>query len=223
MLPLLNSNHLLQPILSILLHLVVSDQQRIDEPIVNKKNEIQNKFNSKPSHIMLQKNQAISVTQAQPNVVTAATSSSFITAGGIVGVGKTQDDLRHLTMQSQELHPPPYHTKSSIDAHSTHGRQPTSVYGKAASLVSATMKISSATTEIYQRNGQTAAGNEIHQPNKVSTNGGRGIDFGNIDTVADTATKKNSQTQVGFYIHALSFVAIKIGLFFDTLLIFESS
>ena len=89
-------------------------------------------------------------------VIAKAATSSFITTGGIVGIRSPQNDSRGFAQEESRLIPS--HNSSTFDnsvtEYAMNGPQlPTNA--KASSLVSATMKISSATTELYQKGSDT--------------------------------------------------------------------
>ena len=128
---------------------VVNDQNRIMH-VVSEKNTIPSKYTLKTINTVSQRNRsqnnddyyASSSRQVNGPIVGTAATASLITAGGIVG-------------ESIKTYNLPYDSKkaytSPIDGYLVNSKNP-STYAKPSSLVSATMKISSATTELYQKN-----------------------------------------------------------------------
>ena len=138
--------------------LVVNDQNRIVKVV----NENRNTFSTKVRNDTIPEQQRfmnstkydhVRSTQEQMTVpvIARAANSSFITTGGIVGIRSPQNaqqEGRLLPSNDSTTH------DGSVTEYAMNGPQlPTNA--KASSLVSATMKISSATTELYQKGGDT--------------------------------------------------------------------
>ena len=132
-------------------------------------------------------------TRNVPIVATVATTS-LIAAGGVVGVGRpsdisqgqSTDDIK-IPSRGENKRTYEYPKNDYIGL-----GQNSSTYGKPASLVSATMKISSATTEVYQKNEGTAdidRKNIVERLGKVTTSG-------NINTNNHSTDCDVMQTQV---------------------------
>ena len=140
------------------LSLVVNEQNQIVKVVDESRNADRNTFSSKvrndtipeqPRFMNSTKYDYLGGTQERMTVpvIAKAATSSFITTGGIVGIRSPQN-------AQQESRLLPSHDSNTYDGsvteYATNGPQlPTNA--KASSLVSATMKISSATTELYQK------------------------------------------------------------------------
>ena len=127
-----------------------------------------------------------------PIVATAATTS-LITAGGIVGVGRSSQNSQHQT--TGEINIPLRGENKRMYGHSNKDHaigQISSTYGKPSSLVSATMKISSATTEVYQKNDCAVDDRRNNATGRI----GNIKDGGNVSTTGLSTEFNSLQQQV---------------------------
>ena len=145
---------------------VVNDSKRITT-IVKDKNASQDRYSSRMTTAGNERNRQMINDNFHPStagpavngpIVASFASNSLITAGGIVGVG-TPSDASHYHSTDKGRIPFRGENNTTADYPKTDNSltigQPLSTYGKPSSLVSATAKISSATTEVYQKNGET--------------------------------------------------------------------
>ena len=132
------------------------------------------------------------------NVPIAATvaTTSLITAGGVVGVGRpsnvsqrrtTEESKTPLRGENKRLYEYPKND------YTIGQRQNPSTYGKPASLVSATAKISSATTEVYQKHEGNADLKRKNIIERIRDNGG---EDGNISTKCNSTNYNVLLSQV---------------------------
>ena len=132
-----------------------------------------------------------------PSVATAATTS-LTTAGGIIGVGQSRRDESRV-YPLDESYNLPYNSKkaytSPIDGYLVNSRNP-STYAKPSSLVSATMKISSATTELYQKNNSDS--HIDGQRGNLLLGKGDAVDT-RTTNIGNSSTNYNPQTQVSVF------------------------
>ena len=145
------------------LSLVVNDQNRIVKVVNENRNMEKNSLPAKVRNDTIPEQQRfmnstkyeyLGGTQERMTVpvIAKAATSSFITTGGIVGIRSPQNDSRVFAQQESRLLPS--HDSNTYDGsvteYAANGPQ-LPMDAKASSLVSATMKISSATTELYQK------------------------------------------------------------------------
>ena len=130
-----------------------------------------------------------------PITATVATTS-LITAGGVIGVGRLSDVSQRRTTEENKI-PLRGENKRSYEYpkndYTIGQRQNPSVYGKPASLVPATMKISSATTEVYQKHEGNTDSKRKNIMERIRDNGG---EDGNIYTNSHSTNYNVLQSQV---------------------------
>ena len=182
--------------------IVVNDQNRIIS-VVSEKNTIPNKYTAKTINTVAQKNRsqnnddyyASSPRQVNGPIVATAATTSLTTAGGIIGVGQSRRDESRV-YPLDESYNLPYNSKkaytSPIDGYLVNSRNP-STYAKPSSLVSATMKISSATTELYQKNNSDS--HIDGQRDNLLLGKGDAMDT-RTTNIGNSSTNYNPQTQV---------------------------
>ena len=183
---------------------VVNDPKRITN-VVNDKSSSQEKHSSKPFLAGIgEKNRQLISENYYPSsagralngpIVATAATTSLVTAGGIVGVGRPSQNSQYpatdeinipLRGENKRMYGP------SNKDHSIGIGQSSSTYGKPSSLVSATMKITSATTEVYQKNDCAVDGRR----NNVSERIGNIKDGGNLDANGHSTKFNSLQQQV---------------------------
>ena len=180
---------------------VVNDPKRITN-VVNDKNSVKpSATGSVNNRQIIQENYHSNSTGSTINVPIAATvaTTSLITAGGVVGVGRPSDVCQRRTTEESKI-PLRGENKRSYEYPKNDyrpdiigQRQIPSTYGKPASLVSATMKISSATTEVYQKHDGNADLKRKTIIERIRDNGG---EDGNISTNSHSTKYNVLQSQV---------------------------
>ena len=198
----------------------MNDQKRVVS-IVNEKNVIPNKYISNVNNPQKNRQQndgnyyVVAPAQNNGPIVATAAESSLMAAGGIVGIRKSRDKSKILAPDDTSI--PPHNTKMSHDVFDSAGNISKAVtktnpytstddylinsrqqqpLAKPSSLVSATMKISSATTEIYNKKGNES--NTDGQGGNVLINRGGIMESGNYN-LADRSINLNLQEQVTFF------------------------
>ena len=176
--------------------LVVNDPKRITT-VVN------DKHSTKTIVVASEKNRQMINDNYHPNpsastrnvpIVATVATTSLIAAGGVVGVGRPSDISQRQTTDDIKI-PSRGENKRTYEYPKNDYiglEQNSSTYGKPASLVSATMKISSATTEVYQKNEGTA---DVNKKN-VAERLGKVATGGNMNTNNHSIDYDVKQTQV---------------------------